>query len=152
MENLKEKYRNLSAKTLSFTSFIISICYLHQYFKKNYMLKEFYGHFNSPQNIQNRSGMIHHLKEAILRGGIIFIGSYFILITIKFKLIGFDKLTDEMYRKEEKERVNKLLEKKKSHRLIIVESDFDDNISINPKRFDVSKDREKRDKVDKYLN
>lgn len=148
MEVIKEKYINLSYISLFSISAFITFIIQFRYFKKNYLYSEYNGHFNSPQNMFNKIQTIHHLKDAGMRGLLVFTFSYFMLSIYQIYLKGFDKISEENYIEEEKILRKKLEEERKRHKSIVIEGEIDKSIT---KKYDIGNEVKIREKVDKYL-
>jgi hypothetical protein len=148
MEIIKDKYTSLSNQSLIAISAVISFFSQYRYLKKNHVMSEYNGHFNSPQNMFNRSQIVHHWKDVTMRAILVFTFSYLATSFIKSYMIGFDKIIEEAYKEEELELRKKLVEERKKYQSIVIEGE---NEKLSLKKFNTINDVTNRDKVDKYL-
>jgi hypothetical protein len=148
MEIIKNKYTSLSNKSLIAISAFISFLSQYRYLKKNHVMSEYNGHFNSPQNMFNRSQIVHHWKDVSMRAFLVFSFTYLATSFTKLYLIGFDKIIEDGYKEEEQELRKKLEEERKRYKSIVIEGE---NEKLSLKNFNTINEVKSRDKVDKYL-
>ena len=63
-ERMKNFIKTQSDTSIYCISFSISLYLAYNYLKKKHVMKEYHGHFNSPQNMLNRKLTTHYLKDA----------------------------------------------------------------------------------------
>ena len=93
--NMKSMFKKISQTGIYTMSFIIGSMTSIKFLNRKYLNKEFHGHFNSPQNMLNKSLSRHYIQDAIVRGSITFFIMTILLSAYKYKLGGYENHISE---------------------------------------------------------
>jgi hypothetical protein len=94
-ENMNRIFKNIPQIGIYTISFIIGSMTSIKFLKRKFLNKEFHGHFNSPQNMLNKSLSRHYIQDAIVRGTITFFTITIFLSGYKYKLGGYENHVSE---------------------------------------------------------
>jgi hypothetical protein len=129
----KEKFSNYLKERTDFsiylTSTVFSGYFAYRYLKNKFVMKEYHGHFNSPQNLLNKKLTTHYLKDALARFGLGFVVLTLSQMGIKYYLDGYIQDVAIVTIEEDEEYKNIFIEKN-----------------------DIQEAIKRRENVNKYLN